>query len=84
MGAPGITYFCENGHMVLDVPHHYIADAPTQCSICKSTHIGGVIEWGDLDYGPFIVPIEPIRVEKKRRTVHIPIYDVGKLFRGPR
>lgn len=84
MGAPSMTFFCENGHMVLDVPHHSIAEEPTQCPICKSKDIRVELEWGDPDYGPSKVPTEPVRVEKKRRVVRIPVYDVSKLFGKPR
>ena len=80
MGAPAITYFCENGHIVLDVPHHYIAGEPERCKYCHSEKIKIQLEWQDADYGPHRVPYGPITHEVHTVTLHIPVYDVSKLF----
>lgn len=81
MGAPAITWFCRNGHIIDDVPHGYIVDKPERCEECGSTELASVTEWQDSDYpGWDRVPHEPIRQEKKRRVVHILVYDVSKLF----
>lgn len=77
MGAPAITWFCENGHLVSDVPHHYIMDDPEKCEACGSKNLRHV----HSDYeGSFVVPATLLRVERKRKVVHIPVYDVSGLF----
>ena len=80
MSTPALTYFCENGHIVEDVPHGYmIFDEPEKCRYCKSTKIKSVMEWQDFDYEDYnIVPVEPVMHVKK--VVSVPIYDVSKLF----
>lgn len=90
MGAPAMTYFCENGHIVYDAQHHEVCydDRIEKCGICGSTKIANECEWGDDDYGPHRVPREPIRMQDVQRVDHyynkyfvqIPIYDVARLF----
>ncbi len=55
MGAPAVTYFCRNGHIVEDVPHHcfsqfYMEEEKRVCPTCGTKDIKGVIEWHDPDY----------------------------------
>ena len=81
MGAPAITYFCEKGHIAIDVPHHYlIDDEKLECPYCHSKEIKSVVEWHDPDYGDInkTVSHKPERFEKV--SVKIPVYDVSKLF----
>ena len=89
MGAPSLTYFCKNGHIVLDLAHHEIVlDEPKECHYCKSTEIKSVTEWRDWDeyhWDPqteipleSVPPHSPIREEK--HTISVPVYDVSKLF----
>lgn len=84
MGAPGITWFCENGHVVEQVEHYYILENnPIECPHCHSSAIKTVFEWGDPEYEPdsgWEVPTTPLTYETKRITVRIPIYDVSRLF----
>ena len=81
MGAPALTWFCSNGHIVEDVPHGYMTNDPTDCPYCDSKDFRYEMEWRDEDdYGPSNVPMIPVRLEKKRVTIKIPIYDVSKLF----
>lgn len=84
MGIPAITWFCENGHIVLDVPHHYMAEDPERCHFCGSKKLAYEFEWHDSDCGETIVPHEPIGIERKRKTVKMAVYDVRKLFRRRR
>ena len=91
MGAPAQTYFCENGHIVEDVPHHYMVDDALieKCSQCGSTNIKCVLEWHDSDYWEHgdidaLVPHQPIRVDKKTIEVDILTFDVSKLFKKAR
>ncbi len=89
MGAPATTYFCKNGHIVLDLAHHQIVlDEPKECPYCKSTEIKSVTEWYDWDEYhwredgkpvPMDPPYEPLRQEA--HTVFVPVYDVSRLFR---
>ena len=79
MGAPGLTYFCENGHIVLNVPHHYIMDDPIRCPYCGSNNIRTVWEWEDPDYGPHCVSYNPMGTEP--HMIQIPVYDVSELFK---
>ena len=83
MGAPGLTYFCEYGHIVLDIPHHYIMDVPDRCPYCGSAKIKSELEWQDPDYGPDRVPHVKVCFEKKRKTCYCAVYDVTELFRTP-
>jgi len=88
MGAPAQTYFCENGHIVDDCPHHdvtyFMGDLPP-CPHCGSTHIRMVCEWHDPDYwddGNMDKEVShtPIRYEEKEITIRVPVYDVKWLF----
>jgi hypothetical protein len=91
MGAPAVTYFCKNGHIVYDAEHHevYYDEMIEKCPICGSTEIASECEWYDDDYGPHIVPYEPIRYEDVQRVDHhgnkyfiqISIYDITGLFK---
>jgi hypothetical protein len=84
MGAPAQTYFCENGHIVTDVPHHYIIDDKgLQCSYCDSKNIRCVLEWHDPDYWEdencdAVVSHNPVDTEL--HSISVPVYDVKKLF----
>ncbi len=81
MGSPAITWFCRNGHIAQDVPHHYISNDPTKCPFCDSTEFRSVAEWNNGDYcEPSLVPCEPLDYEEKQITVRIPVYDVFELF----
>ncbi len=84
MSAPSQTFFCENGHRTASIPHGYEAESDPSnipCSECDSSNIRCVLNWQDPDYeSGYKVPAKPLRVEKKRRTVPIPIYDVSLLF----
>ena len=81
MGAPAITYFCENGHIVLDVPHGYEKDEPINCAFCETRNIRQLVEWQDPDYVGrcSLVSYTPLRTEEY--LIHIPVYDVSKLFK---
>jgi len=76
-GAPSVTYFCSNGHLVRFVLHQGQADEPTECPYCRSRDINGEIGWGQEGYGT-LVPPEPIRHETYE--VFVPIYDTSSLF----
>ncbi len=63
MGAPGYTEFCRNGHIVKDVPHHYIDYREIgECPYCGSIVFTTVFEWLDKDYwgDKVLVPVEPL------------------------
>jgi hypothetical protein len=90
MGAPGWTSFCANGHIVEVCPHHgIIFDEKTICDLCGAEVVTVQTEWGDDDYGPHMVPDEPIghdsieitrvsKYGKTAETIKIPIYDVSR------
>lgn len=81
MGIPAQTYFCENGHIVANVPHNYmIFDGPSECHHCKSNNIRMALNFADPEYPTGKVPSKPIRFEHKIIEANIPIYDVTKLF----
>lgn len=88
MGALGFTEFCKNGHIVKEVPHHYIdiSEDIIECPYCKTNEFTTVCEWPDPDYGADIIPIEPVKYEwiefdndwfKGKQK--IAIYDVSKI-----
>jgi len=87
MGSPGYTVFCKNGHIVKQVPHHYIDNAKIQeCHYCGSNFFHTEIEWGDLDYGVSSIPQEPIKEEWLkvdtnciRGEIKVSIYDVSSI-----
>jgi len=81
MGAPAVTWFCRNGHIVLDIPHGYIAEFPTECPHCDSKEFRFETEWSDPEYTKPIVPVKPIRYEHKIIEVDVPVYNVNKLFK---
>ena len=80
MSSPGVTCFCENGHIAQEVLAGYEAAKPTECPVCQSTALAFELNWGYSDYGPFLVPTEPLRIEEKTIVVHLRIYDVSRLF----
>jgi len=94
MSAPAITYFCQNGHLVMEIEHgSYLIDEARvnlQCEQCLSRNIRGVIEWHEPDYwhdDKFRPPGDhpqvshiPLRFEPPRKPIEIPIYDVSRLF----
>ncbi len=88
MCAPSMTFFCINGHIVEDSPHHGIPNTEigiTACGQCGSKDIKTVFEWGDAGYaGGDIVPTEPIGYYRTVIPVHIGVYDVSKLFVAPK
>ncbi len=62
-------------------------DSPAECDHCGSRELKTEMEWGDDDYGPFLVPYEPVDGEWRdvhndriRGQIKIDIYDVGRLF----
>ena len=88
MGAPGYTTFCSKGHIVLAIAHHHVCmESPTQCDHCGSKELRTETEWGDDDYGPFLVPYEPVDSkwhdvdnDRIQGRVRVDIYDVSRLF----
>lgn len=69
MGIPSITTFCENGHIVSSNAHHEMPDEKvTNCTVCNSTNLISVWEWGDEDN---LVPFEPISSDE-----HVCDYEV--------
>lgn len=94
MGAPGMTYFCENGHIVLDLPHDsywYVNEDEMLCPFCKSSNIKAIIEWRDENYtngGDKIVSHTPIGRDEHPHscpqcggtTLYPYIFDVRDLF----
>lgn len=81
MGAPAVTWFCRNGHIVLDVPYGYVEEGPERCEFCGSRELRSVTEWQEFGYGPNPrVPLQPVRSEKRRKVVTMAVYDVSKLF----
>ncbi len=56
MGSPGYTVFCKEGHIVKQVPHHYIDESKREeCQYCGSKLFFTELEWGDPEYGPFFI-----------------------------
>jgi hypothetical protein len=81
MGAPAVTWFCKNGHIVEDIPHHYISNSdPELCPYCSSRNLRYVTEWRDGEYGESLVDALPIRTESAWRLVSMHVYDVTRLF----
>ena len=86
MSAPGVTFFCINGHRVYESPHGcWLSKEDSEqlsCPYCSSTEVKPVLEWGYDDYDGWKdeVPLSPIKSEL--RMVSVPIYDVSKLFKG--
>lgn len=93
MGKPATTYFCENGHLLEDNPHHTYGPRDMRewgdgevlvCPHCGSKEEFMTIEWGDDDY-PQEVPTEPIREDEVECKDHkgntyfkmIPVYDIS-------
>ena len=83
MGAPAQTYFCGNGHIIVDVPHHgFIYEIP-YCPQCDNDKVYMTLEWQDPDYGDIDadVPHIPISYEHKVIEVDIPTYDISNLVK---
>lgn len=81
MGIPAQTYFCENGHIVVNVQHNYmLTEYPAKCHHCDSHNIRMELNFADPEYPVGKVPIKPIRFEHKIIDANIPIYNVTKLF----
>jgi len=81
MSAPAQTYFCGNGHKIVDISHgDIILDVPP-CNHCDNDKVYMVLEWYDPDYGDIDenMPHKPIRYESKTIEVDIPVYDISKL-----
>ena len=51
MGAPAVTYFCQNGHILADIPHGYVDyNADKKICICGAGYGFSFMEWGDPEY----------------------------------
>lgn len=75
MGCPATTWFCKNGHIVAEYPHHYIPQNHDKepCPICGA-RVWFVCEWGNPDYRQR-VSVNPIS------SGDVSTYDVSNLFR---
>jgi len=63
MGAPGYTVFCKNGHIVENVPHHYISfNTVRKCPYCGAVEFTTQCEWPDDGY-KHEIPYNPIHFE---------------------
>lgn len=72
MGAPGMAWFCPNGHLVQLTRHHELAEDPEFCPECGAREFGEVFEWGDPDYHEDVddpVPCYPIRRDVVRTRI---------------
>lgn len=86
IGLKARTWFCENGHIVLDIPYgvrgaHSIGDFK-KCKYCESTKFACELEWRDKNHRPKYVPTAPIRTETPQKIVRVFVYDVSQLFVG--
>jgi len=97
MGKPATAYFCGNGHLLEDNPHHCFGDYDMMnedeegspvCPTCGDKTILVTSEWGDETY-PQEVPHEPISHDEKEKSDHkgnkyfvqIPVYDISRLIK---
>jgi len=76
MSALAQTYFCGNGHIVLQVPHGELPSSfPEKCPSCADPSLKVALEWKNSDYPcGSDVPSKPIGMLKGRS-----IYNVSKL-----
>jgi len=82
MGSPALSFFCKNGHLVLDLPPHVVCNSfPTRCQHCGSREIRSELDWYDDTCNSKKVPHTPINfdlIESKKES--IPVFDVSILF----
>ena len=73
------TYFCGNGHIVMQIEHGWLPDRlPDNCQFCSNPDLYMCLEWGNKEYlCGSDVPEKPIRRDEKG----ILIYDISKLHK---
>jgi len=79
MSAPAQTYFCGNGHIILELGYGEVVmfeDIPL-CPHCDNKNVYMTLEWHD--YGDKDVPHTPISISRETKVIDIPVYDISNL-----